>query len=186
MPGPGKIMLVIGCMASGKSTTLHAQKSRLEQIGKTVLIVNHASDTRYKTGEMCTHDGRCCKCVSVSELLPLRETSEYATADVVTIDESQFFGDLAEFCRLAAEIDGKDVLAAGLSGGFKRQAFPSICELIPLADHVEYVKALCTICADGTTASFTLRKKEFRDDPNVVGGMDAYDAVCRTHYLEGC
>lgn len=40
--------------------------------------------------------------------------------DVIGIDEAQFFGDLYDFCRNAADHDGKTVVVAGLDGDYLR------------------------------------------------------------------
>lgn len=40
--------------------------------------------------------------------------------DVIGIDEAQFFDDLYDFCREAADIDGKTVIVAGLDGDYLR------------------------------------------------------------------
>lgn len=39
---------------------------------------------------------------------------------MIGIDEAQFFGDLYDFCRRAADHDGKTVIVAGLDGDYMR------------------------------------------------------------------
>jgi thymidine kinase len=39
---------------------------------------------------------------------------------VIGIDEAQFFEDLYDFCREAADHDGKTVIVAGLDGDYLR------------------------------------------------------------------
>lgn len=39
---------------------------------------------------------------------------------MIGIDEAQFFDDLYDFCREAADIDGKTVIVAGLDGDYLR------------------------------------------------------------------
>ena len=48
----------------------------------------------------------------------------------------------------------KNVIVAGLDGDFKRNPFGDILKLIPHAEKVSKLSALCTICGDGTKASF--------------------------------
>lgn len=43
--------------------------------------------------------------------------------DVIGIDEAQFFEDLYDFCRNAADHDGKTVIVAGLDGDYLRYHF---------------------------------------------------------------
>ena len=40
--------------------------------------------------------------------------------DVIGIDEAQFFEDLYDFCREAADHDGERVIVAGLDGNYLR------------------------------------------------------------------
>lgn len=39
---------------------------------------------------------------------------------MIGIDEAQFFEDLYDFCREAADLDGKTVVVAGLDGNYLR------------------------------------------------------------------
>jgi len=39
---------------------------------------------------------------------------------VIGVDEAQFFDDLYEFCRQAADDDGKTVIVSGLDGNYMR------------------------------------------------------------------
>lgn len=39
---------------------------------------------------------------------------------MIGIDEAQFFDDLYDFCREAADMDGKTVIVAGLDGDYLR------------------------------------------------------------------
>ena len=50
----------------------------------------------------------------------------YMTAQVIFIDEAQFFPDLQEFCCTAADDDDKLIIVAGLSGDFRRQKFGQV------------------------------------------------------------
>ena len=65
--------------------------------------------------------------------------------DVIGVDEGQFFPDLVDFCEYAAE-QGKIVLVAALDGTYQRQGFPAILNIIPLAEHVVKLTAVCMLC----------------------------------------
>jgi thymidine kinase len=47
-------------------------------------------------------------------------TDRLLQLDVIGIDEAQFFDDLYDFCREAADHDGKTVIVAGLDGNYLR------------------------------------------------------------------
>ena len=93
----------------------------------------------------------------------------------------QFFTDLYDFCVAAVEKDAKSVIISGLDGDFKRKSFGQILDLIPLADRVDKLTALCTKCRDGTAAIFSKRFAKCTDQI-AVGGLDSYIPVCRRHY----
>ena len=180
----GHVKLIMGAMASGKSSELQRLIKRYANVGKTILLVNHKNDTRYGEGTVCTHDRTHMPCVMLDALMPLRATDKYANANIVAIEEGQWFSDLPDFCTAAADVDGKEIIVAALNGGYLRQSFDSVSRLVSLADEVQHLTALCAICRDGTTpAPFTLRKPEYSTDLNLVGGLDMYVPTCRYHYL---
>lgn len=47
-------------------------------------------------------------------------------AQVFAIDEAQFFPDLLEFCRWAADVEHRTVIVAGLDGDFRRKKFGQV------------------------------------------------------------
>ena len=51
--------------------------------------------------------------------------------------------------------DGKTVIVAALDGTFQRQPFGSILNLVPMAESVIKLKAVCMLCYND--ASFTKR-----------------------------
>jgi thymidine kinase len=72
---------------------------------------------------------------------------------------------------------------AGLDGDFKQEKFGELFDVIPLADEVLKLRALCMICNDGTPGPFTQRT--IVDDTQVVvAAADSYRAVCRKHLLK--
>lgn len=74
--------------------------------------------------------------------------------DVVAVDEGQFFPDIVEFCEELADF-GVVVLVAALDGTFQRKPFGSILDLLPLAEKVTKLSAICVECS--AEAAFTKR-----------------------------
>jgi thymidine kinase len=105
----------------------------------------------------------------------------YRDHHVLFIEEGQFFDDLYEFCIQAVERDGKHVIVCGLDGDFERRAFGHILDLVPIADTVDKLRALCAICKDGTEALFSKRLLATKE-LHVIGGLGDYLPVCRYHY----
>jgi hypothetical protein len=99
--------------------------------------------------------------------------------DCIGIDEGQFFPDIVPFCEKMANI-GKTVIVAALDGTFQRKPFGSVLDLIPLAESVTKLSAVCMLCYND--ASFTERLGD-ELAVEVIGGSDKYLAVCRQCYF---
>ena len=98
---------------------------------------------------------------------------------VIGIDEGQFFPDVVEFADRVANLR-KVVLVAGLDGTFERKNFNRILELIPMAEIVNKLKAVCMGC--GEDAAFTKRLASDDKRIEVIGGAEKYMACCRKCY----
>ncbi|KAJ4980589.1 hypothetical protein NE237_031426 [Protea cynaroides] len=189
MEGPrfsyGEIHIILGPMFAGKTTSLLRRIQTESNNGRSVAIIKSNKDTRYGLEYTVTHDGAKFPCWALADLSSFRQkygVNAYEKLDVIGIDEAQFFGDLYDFCRKAADHDGKTVIVAGLDGDYLRRSFGSVLNIIPLADSVTKLTARCELC--GKRAFFTLRKT--KDTPTeLIGGADVYMPVCRQHYVNG-
>ena len=75
---------------------------------------------------------------------------------------------------------GKIVITSALSGTYLRQGFNSILDLIPKAEKIKQLHAICKLCH--FQASFTLRTVE-ETNVELVGGQEAYMPVCRECFI---
>ena len=139
-----------------------------------MLTVKYSGDTRYSEEAMATHDKREMSALPVSRLADVPQAS-LDSADVIGIDEGSFFPDLLEFCDAQANA-GKEVIVASLDGDFQRKPFGDICELVPRAEEVTKLTAVCTGC--GKPACFS-RRLTTETAVEVIGGADKYIATCR-------
>jgi len=176
------IKIILGPMTSGKSSELIRLIKRQKTINTPIMIINHTSDTRYGENSLNTHDKISEKATCISKLFEIVTTDDYKNAKIIFIEEGQFFPDLYDFVITACEKDNKSVVIAGLDGDYKRDPFGDMLRLIPIADEVTKIHALCKICNDGTLASFTKRLIK-SDDKVLVGGNESYQAVCRKHFI---
>lgn len=186
MVSPG-LDVFTGPMFAGKSGEAVRRTRRWLSIRRRVLVVKHALDDRYSSSEIATHDTPTglVECHAVATLMELLETPEYRAAEVVVIDEAQFFPDLFAFCERAVDVDKKRVQVFGLDGTAKREAFGQVAALCPIADTFQKMTAFCGVCEDETPAPFTMAIQPFPEEGGdvLVGGSDIYMAVCRHHYL---
>ena len=169
--------LILGSMFSGKSTELMRRVDRLKSIGTRCLVINHTNDTRVEGDFVKTHDGKRTEAKKTDDLL-LVDVRPY---DAIAIDEAQFFTNLRAAVMLMVEKHGKHVIVAGLSGDYQRRPFGEILDLVPLADDVQFKRALCARCQHpDRAASFTKRISNETDTVSVAG---VYRAVCRPCFL---
>ncbi|CAH8392186.1 unnamed protein product [Eruca vesicaria subsp. sativa] len=85
-------------------------------------MVKSSKDTRYAKYSMVTHDGIGFPCWALPDLMSFPDIfgqDGYAKLDVIGIEETQFFGDLYEFCCKVADDDGKTIVA-GRDGDYLR------------------------------------------------------------------
>ena|SRR5579864_2918377 len=180
----GSLKLIIGPMFAGKSQEMVREIERHRIAKKHVLIIRHTSDTRYQKQEddrgMMLNSGQLydkAQNIWVSTLADAK--IQVSLHDVIGISETQFFPDIEWIDKWAN--DGKIVICEGLSGNTERMAFGRILELIPKAEEVIKLKAVCEICC--ADASSTLFRDKKTPAGIKVGGAEAYYPVCRSCYL---
>ena len=181
----GYLEIILGCMWSGKSTEIIRIAKRYKSINKNVLIIKNDKDNRYDFSDsyVVSHDQEKIQCINCDELLPIINKQLYNDADLIIIEEAQFFKDLYNFTLKSVDENKKNLIIVGLDGDFQRKPFGDILNLIPISDKVSKFNAFCKLCNDGTPANFTKRCIN-NNTQELVGSDDIYMAVCRTHYLE--
>ncbi|KAJ9578973.1 hypothetical protein L9F63_024919 [Diploptera punctata] len=161
-------------MFSGKTTELIRRLKRYQIAKYKCLIVKYANDDRYSTTDIISHDHQSLSAVAANKISELKTNAlEY---DVIGIDEGQFFPDVVECCEEMANI-GKIVIVAALDGTYQRIGFGTILNLVPLAESVVKLSAVCMICFKD--AAYTKRIDHESYKLEVIGGADKYMAVCR-------
>lgn len=174
------LTLKIGCMFSGKTSEIIRIVNRLSVINKDILLINSSLDDRYVKNSICSHNKNKIDCISVNKLNDI-STDKYLKCEYIIVDEAQFFEDLYDFVTVAVDINQKHVIIVGLNGDSNRKNFGEIYKLYPLADKIDLLTALCSICKNGTKAIFS--KKILEDDKQTdVGSSDKYIPVCRNCY----
>jgi thymidine kinase len=174
---PGYLELILGPMYSGKTTRLIEHYRAYKYIGKNIVVINYSLDTRYSNTMLSSHDRCEIPCIFTSTL----NKDLWSNADVVLINEGQFFHDLVPAVQEMVETYGKKVHICGLDGDFRRQRFGSMLELVPLCDKVEKLTAFCGQCMDGTPAIFSHRVSD--ESEQVVIGSSNYMPLCRGCYI---
>ncbi|XP_006635214.1 thymidine kinase, cytosolic [Lepisosteus oculatus] len=172
----GQIQVIFGPMFSGKSTELMRRVRRFQIAQYKCLLVKYSKDNRYSDSGVATHDRRTMEAVPASQLRDIYQLA--LDCAVIGIDEGQFFPDTVEFCEELANM-GKTIIVAALDGTFQRKAFGNILNLVPLAESVVKLNAVCMECF--REAAYTKRLGAEKE-VEVIGGADKYHAVCRACY----
>lgn len=189
----GYLELFVGPMFSGKTSKLLEVYKQYKFCNVPIAVINHSADTRYHESMLSTHDKVMIPCIQTKELLPLWNYSNLdeaynkdcelhmmlREAEVILINEGQFFEDLQE-CVLQMLADKKKVYIAGLDGDFERKKFGSLLDLIPMCDKVTKLTSLCSICKNGAPGIFSLRLT--REKQQTLIGSNNYIPVCRHCY----
>jgi thymidine kinase len=179
----GYLELIIGPMYAGKSTELMRIINRYKCLHKNIIIINHTINNRYGSTGLTTHNQeKIDNCIILDSLKELNNDI-FKQADVIIIEELQFFPDAHEMIVEWCDIYHKIVIGAGLDGDFMRNPFGDVLKLIPHSDKITKLNALCKKCGDGTLAHFTKRITN-NSEITLVGTCDIYEAVCRKHFLE--
>lgn len=171
----GYLELILGPMFSGKTSRLVEIYNQCTFCHIPVLVINHVIDNRYDDELLSTHDKIKIPCTRTNKL----STVAFDTAEVVLINEGQFFPDLFEVVS-AMLVEKKKVYVCGLDGDFQCRKFGALLDLIPHCDKVTKLSSLCSLCRDGTPAIFS--KRITAETAQTVVGADNYIPVCRTHY----
>ncbi len=170
----GWIEVICGGMFSGKTEELIRRARRAQIAGQRVVIVKPPIDKRYDDEMVVSHN--LTKLPSLSAETADQIILLTGNAQVVAIDEAQFFDNrLVDVANTLAN-DGKRVLIAGLDMDYLGRPFEPMPQLMAVA---EYVTKLHAICAEsGAIANYSQRVVT-SGDRILVGEADAYEPRSR-------
>ena len=157
MSDTGYLKIILGCMYSGKTSSLIRIYKYNKIAGIKTEVINYIDDNRYDPVKMSTHDGikiDCLKFKNLNELFD-KESDLIEKTDSFIINEGQFFNDLYDVVNKLVNEYHKVVYVGGLDGDFKMKKFGQILDLIPISDSVEKLTAICSLCKK--KAAFTKR-----------------------------
>jgi len=182
MNNSGYLALYLGCMYAGKTSKLISIYEKNQAAGISTCVINYIEDKRYHDNKMSTHDRKMISCLPVQKIYDVFETDTTLldSTDAFIINEGQFFSDLYDVVKLLVNVHHKKVYVCGLDGDYKMKKFGQMLDLIPIADHVEKLHAVCTLCK--APASFT--KRLTNETAQKVIGSDNYIPVCRACHLK--
>ncbi|MDT0632405.1 thymidine kinase [Rubrivirga sp. S365] len=170
----GWVEVVCGSMFSGKTEELIRRLKRARIARQNVALFKPALDTRYDAEAVVSHDATALPAVVIhaaDQILLL-----VGDADVVGIDEAQFFGpELVDVVERLAR-DGKRVVIAGLDQDYLGRPFEPVPQLMAVAEHVTKLHAVCVRCGAPANHSQRIVAEGARV---LVGEAEAYEPRCR-------
>ena len=175
----GWIEVITGCMFSGKTEELIRRLRRAQIAKQQVKIFKPKIDTRFADDSIVSHSEQSLPSIQIKNINDAMELSD--DAQVIGIDEAQFFSeDIINICTELAD-KGKRVIVAGLDQDYRGIPFEPIPHLLAIAEYITKSLAICVEC--GNPADKTQRKTT-SSERVIVGASDIYEARCRKcHYI---
>lgn len=180
----GWIEVITGGMFAGKTEELIRRVQVLSYTNASILVFKPSIDNRYSDEYVVSHSGSKVLSINIKES---KEILQYYKPDVqiIAIDEVQFFDlEIVEICEYLAN-QGCRVICAGLDLDFRAEAFEVMSQLMPKAEFITKLTAICVICSSAATRSQRLVNEEPAkyDDPIIlIGAKESYEARCRKHH----
>ena len=181
-----KLYFRYGAMGSSKTANALMVEYNYRERGKRALLAKPATDTRDGEKIVSSRMGLKRNCIWTEELLEMTD-EQLKAYDCVIVDEAQFCSkEQVEFLTYIVDELHIPVICYGLRADFRNELFPGSMWLLAWADEIEEIK---TVCWCGKAAKCNARFNEHgivREGAQVVlGGNDAYIALCRQHLKEG-
>ena len=176
----GWIEVICGSMFSGKTEELIRRMKRARIANLNTEIFKPSVDNRYDALKVVSHDENAIISQPVQHSQNILLMAQ--NADVVGIDEAQFFDNgIVDVCEKLA-LAGIRVIVAGLDMDYLGKPFAPLPALLAIADYITKLHAICVHC--GNIANISYRKTN-QESQVVIGEMDIYEPRCRICYLKG-
>ena len=179
----GSLEIVCGPMFSGKSEELVRRIRRAQIARQKVQVFKPAIDDRFHKTDVVSRTSLSFKAHPVEKATEILEQLKDSTR-IVGIDEVQFFDD--SIIEVAGRLVGRGIriVCSGLDQYSNGEPFGPMPELLAIADQVDKVQAICTVC--GAPATKTHRMVPTDDvKATVVADNDIFQARCRAHHFSG-
>lgn len=173
----GGIEVICGSMFSGKTEELIRRINRAKYAKLIVKVFKPKLDVRYDDNDVVSHNAVAAASTAVSKAEQILLKAGHA--QVVGIDEAQFFDNkLPEVC-IALANKGIRVIIAGLDMDFKGRPFGPMPTLMAIADAVTKVHAVCVKCGNPALYSYRLVPGK---EKVLLGEKESYEPRCRVCY----
>lgn len=185
----GKLVVIAGPMASGKSGELIRRVTRAKIAKQRVIVFGPETDTRATRGNICSRDSRSCEAIQVASSSCIIEELDSILGQIqlVAVDEAHFFD--TELSKIVMRLidRGQEVIASGLDMDFLGEPFEVVMQLMARADRVLKLSAVCVVCHGEAVLSQRLigGRPALRSSPRILVGdvkngmEERYEPRCR-------
>ena len=181
----GWVHVICGCMFCGKTDEMLRLLRRFSIAGRRVALIKPRLDTRTDEVTVVSRSGAQHTAQTVADSSEIAKLAH--DADIVAIEEGQFFDDRLPAVVEALADAGKGVIVTGLDRDYRGVPFGPMPTLMALADQVTKLTAICVVCGEQATRTQRLIDgvPAPADSPLIViGGIgdETYEARCRRHH----
>jgi thymidine kinase len=179
-------------MSSGKTDELLRLLRRAEIAKRRILLVRPDVDDRTPADYAESRSKARFPSVLVSRSDPVEilSLSRERDADLVGVEEAQFFDESVVRVVETLRQSGRHVIASGLNTDFAGRPFGAMPDLLAIADEITMLTAICVVCGDTATRTQRLvgGRPAAMDDPLIVIGgfespaIETYEARCLRHH----
>lgn len=173
----GWIEVITGCMFSGKTSELIRRLQRAQYARMSVVVFKPRIDDRYSEDSVGAHTGQRMRSFQIDHASEIPDL--VGDAQVVGIDEAQFFDNALVGVAEDLANAGRRVVIAGLDMDFRGVPFEPIPQLLAVAEYIQKNLAICVVCGNPADRSQRLRGSDAQVQ---VGETDSYEARCRLHW----
>lgn len=181
----GKLIFNFGTVSSSKSMTLLSTLYNYRKVGWNAITVKPALDTRSELIETRAHVPP-----QKADIVIDKDESFYDyqrevnSADVILVDECQFLtvSQIDELRNITLDRD-IDIICFGLRTDFNARLFDASRRLFELADEIDEIKTICSVCGKHAGFNAKVHVEENEDkEGNIIPGWDNFEQRCWRHY----
>jgi len=185
-----KLYFRYSTMNAGKSIDLLRCNHNYIENGKKTICLTSSLDDRYGEGKITSRIGISINAMSIDDRIDIYElVKKEKKVSCVFFDEVQFITKKQVF-QLSDIVDKLNipVITYGLRSDFKLEVFEGSKYLMAIADVIEEIKTICSVCKD-KKAIVNVRVDEdgkvlLEGKQIKIGGNQDYKPMCRKCYKE--
>ena len=185
-----KLYFKYGAMGSSKTAQALITKYNYEENDMKVWLIKPSADVRDGVNILRSRIGLAAEVEIITpqtDVYALFEKTRNGHCDVIIVDECQFMTpEHIDQLRAIVNDFSVPVICFGLRTDFQTKLFPGSMRLMEVADTIQEIKTMCDCGAKATVNARIIDGYIVTEGEQVVlGGNDAYIAMCHKCYIRG-